>query len=109
MTSRLTLIGLVKYDDTLFNNLRLPDGVDKTTFTNTLLLDYGTLGAFIPISILCVIQQSRLGVISGRKVYDRLGMHYMQIITLSRTMTGRNTGQTVRISRGVNQGIMNQP
>lgn len=44
MTSRLTLIGLVKYDDTLFNNLRLPDGVDKTVFTNTLLLDYGMLG-----------------------------------------------------------------
>lgn len=48
MTSRLTLIGLVKYDDTLFNNLRLPDGVDKTTFTNTLLLDYGMLGVVYP-------------------------------------------------------------
>lgn len=48
MTSRLTLIGLVKYDDTLFNNLRLPYGVDKTTFTNTLLLDYGMLGVVYP-------------------------------------------------------------
>lgn len=48
MTSRLTLIGLVKYDNDLFKNLRLPDGVDKTTFTNTLLLDYGTLGTIYP-------------------------------------------------------------
>ena len=48
MTSRLTLIGLVKYDDNLFMNLRLPDGVDKTTFTNTLLLDYGMLGLVYP-------------------------------------------------------------
>lgn len=48
MTSRLTLIGLVKYDDSLFDNLRLPDGVDKTTFTNTLLLDYGMLGVVYP-------------------------------------------------------------
>lgn len=48
MTSRLTLIGLVKYDDSLFENLRLPDGVDKTTFTNTLLLDYGMLGVVYP-------------------------------------------------------------
>lgn len=48
MTSRLTLIGLVKYDDTLFNNLRLPDGADKTTFTNTLLLDYGMLDVIYP-------------------------------------------------------------
>lgn len=48
MTSRLTLIGLLKYDDSLFNNLQLPDGVDKTTFTNTLLLDYGMLGVIYP-------------------------------------------------------------
>lgn len=48
MTSRLTLIGLAKYNDTLFNNLRLPDGVDKTTFINTLLLDYGMLGTIYP-------------------------------------------------------------
>lgn len=48
MTSRLTLIGLVKYDDSLFDKLRLPDGVDKTAFTNTLLLDYGMLGVIYP-------------------------------------------------------------
>lgn len=48
MTSRLTLIGLLKYDDGLFDNLRLPDGVDKTAFTNTLLLDYGMLGVIYP-------------------------------------------------------------
>jgi hypothetical protein len=48
MTSRLTLIGLINYDDSLFNNLRLPDGVDKKTFINTLLLDYGTLGVVYP-------------------------------------------------------------
>lgn len=48
MTSRLTLIGLVKYDNDLFKNLRLPDGVDKTTFINTLLLDYGMLGVIYP-------------------------------------------------------------
>jgi hypothetical protein len=48
MMSRLTLIGLVKYDDSLFDKLRLPDSVDKTVFTNTLLLDYGTLGVVYP-------------------------------------------------------------
>ena len=48
MTSRLTLIGLVKYDDSLFNKLILPEGVNKTTFTNTLLLDYGMLGVVYP-------------------------------------------------------------
>lgn len=48
MTSRLTLIGLVKYDDSLFDKLRLPEGVDKTAFANTLLLDYGMLGVIYP-------------------------------------------------------------
>lgn len=48
MTSRLTLIGLLHYDSDLFKNLRLPDGVDMVTFTNTLLLDFGTLGVVYP-------------------------------------------------------------
>lgn len=48
MTSRLTLIGLVNYDPDIFKNLRLPDGTDATVFTNTLLLDFGTLGVVYP-------------------------------------------------------------
>ena len=48
MTSRLTLIGAVNYDPDLFRNLRLPEGTDATTFTNTLLLDFGTLGVVYP-------------------------------------------------------------
>ena len=48
MTSRLTLIGLVKYDPDIFKNLRLPDGADATVFSNTLLLDFGTLGVVYP-------------------------------------------------------------
>lgn len=48
MTSRLTLIGLVKYDPDLFKNLRFPENADTDVFTNTLLLDYGTLGVVYP-------------------------------------------------------------
>ena len=38
---RLTLIGLYNYDSTLFDNLTLPDGYDKDTFIESLLLEHG--------------------------------------------------------------------
>lgn len=38
---RLTLIGLYNYDSTLFDNLSLPDGYDKDTFIESLLLEHG--------------------------------------------------------------------
>ena len=40
-TMRMTLIGMYKYDNTLFDNLTLPDGYDKDTFLETLLLEHG--------------------------------------------------------------------
>lgn len=42
---RMTLIGLYNYEQSvnadLFENLNLPDGYDKTTFVNSLLLEHG--------------------------------------------------------------------
>lgn len=38
---RLTLIGMNNYDPTLFDGLSLPDGYDKKTFVDSLLLEHG--------------------------------------------------------------------
>lgn len=38
---RLTLIGMSNYDSTLFDELTLPDGYDKKTFVDSLLLEHG--------------------------------------------------------------------
>lgn len=38
---RLTLIGMTNYDSTLFDGLSLPDGYDKDTFVDSLLLEHG--------------------------------------------------------------------
>lgn len=38
---RLTMIGLYKYDSTLFDSLELPSGYDKQTFIDSLLLEHG--------------------------------------------------------------------
>lgn len=40
-TQRLTLIGLLNYDPTLFDNLILPVGYDLDTFKDSLLLEHG--------------------------------------------------------------------
>lgn len=40
-TPKLTLIGLYNYDDTLFDKLFLPVGVDKEIAVKTILLSYG--------------------------------------------------------------------
>lgn len=39
--ARLTLIGLYNYDSSLFEKLRLPEGVENEEFINALLLEYG--------------------------------------------------------------------
>ena len=38
---RLSMIGLYDYDPGIFDNLKLPDGYDKATFINNLLLEHG--------------------------------------------------------------------
>lgn len=38
---RMTLIGLYEYDPQLFDNLTLPEGFDKDTFIDSLLLEHG--------------------------------------------------------------------
>ena len=42
--ARLTLIGLYNYDNGLFDNLKLPEYIDKNIFVNNLLLRYGEFG-----------------------------------------------------------------
>lgn len=39
--ARLTLIGMFNYEPTLFDSLSLPEGYDKDTFINSLLLEHG--------------------------------------------------------------------
>ena len=40
-TPKLTMIGLYEYDDTLFDDMTLPEGIVKDDFINTFLLNYG--------------------------------------------------------------------
>lgn len=79
---RLTLIGLYNYDNSLFDNVILPDGYNKQTFIDTLLLEHGEK---------CVLYSDfdfmkySLGVISRKwnhelkRIYEALSAEYNPI------------------------------
>lgn len=39
--AKITLLGFYNYDDTLFNSIQLPTGIDKDTLVNNILLECG--------------------------------------------------------------------
>ena len=48
LTPRLTLIGLYKFNSDVFSNLILPDAVNRETFIDSLLLEYGECPLIYP-------------------------------------------------------------
>ena len=46
--AKLTLIGMYNFDDTLFDYLTLPDGIDKETLVNNILLQSGDFEILYP-------------------------------------------------------------
>lgn len=47
-SSKLTMIGLYEYDNTLFDNLSLPEGLDKDTLIDNILLRSGEFEVIYP-------------------------------------------------------------
>lgn len=47
-SSKLTMIGLYEYDHTLFDNLQLPEGLDKDTLVDNILLRSGEFEVIYP-------------------------------------------------------------
>ena len=85
---RLTLIGMYNYDNSLFDSLTLPDGYDKPTFIDSLLLEHGEK---------CVLytdvdfMKYSIGAISRKwsneltRIYDALTAEYDPISNYDRT------------------------
>lgn len=47
-TPKMTMIGLYNYNNALFDNVDLPEGIDKSDFINTFLLNYGEYPVIYP-------------------------------------------------------------
>lgn len=79
---RLTLIGLYNYDNTLFDAVTLPEGYDKPTFINALLLEHGEKCVLYPDFD---FMKFSLGVISQKweyelqRIYEALTAEYNPI------------------------------
>lgn len=79
---RLTLIGLYNYDNSLFDNMTLPEGYDKDTLVETLLLEHGekcvlyTDFDFMKYSFGVV---SRKWALELQKIYEALTAEYNPI------------------------------
>lgn len=79
---RLTLIGLYNYDSTLFDNLSLPDGYDKDTFIESLLLEHGekcVLYSNFDFMRYSIGVWSRKWALELSRIYDALTAEYNPI------------------------------
>ena len=66
-TMTLTLIGLYKVDETLFDNMILPDQIDRNTFINSLLMKSGEFVINLTTSAM-VKEVDFCGVKSGKDI-----------------------------------------
>lgn len=104
---RLTLIGMYNYDSSLFDNVTLPDGYDKETFIESLLLEHGEK---------CVLytdvdfMKYSLGAVSRKwqhelkRIYEALSAEYNPIWNYDRNeeykdITERHSGGDVTTSQ----------
>ena len=51
MRSKLSVLGLYNYDSQIFDRLELPEGVDKETVVNSILLECADLEVLYPVPV----------------------------------------------------------
>lgn len=114
---KMTLIGMYNYDDTLFEQIELPAGIDKDLFVNSLLLDKGEM----PVLYASLeFNKNAFGVWS-RKWYHSIERMFMAFTeeynplhnfdrnedysdSESRTMTNSATGDTTETGKDTETG-----
>lgn len=97
LTPRLTLIGLYKYSSSLFDNLILPDGIDRETFIDTLLMEYGECPLCSPdydYMVLAIGAWSRKNYDNIERIKTALTEKYNPIHNYDRTETWSENEKT---------------
>lgn len=59
MRSKLSVLGIYNYDSQIFDQLELPEGVDKETVVNSILLECADLEVLYPVP---VVLQTAIGL-----------------------------------------------
>lgn len=91
----LTIMGLYNYDNTIFDNLMLPDGVDKPTLVNNIVLETAELECIYPTPVFlktAIGLWSNVQFLTWDRVYTAMNLEYNPIENYDRQETETTTG-----------------
>ena len=106
MRSELSVLGLYKYDDTIFNNMVYPTGFgtdDKTTFVNNLLMEVAELEVLYTdpyFMKLAIATWSKKEVPTWNRIYTASMMEYNPIENYDRIEESTDTTEATRKHTG---------
>lgn len=91
----LTVMGLYNYDNTIFDNLMLPDGVDKPTLVDNIVLETAELECIYPTPVFlktAIGLWSNVQFLTWDRVYTAMNLEYNPIENYDRQETETTTG-----------------
>lgn len=91
----LTMMGLYNYDNTIFDNLILPDGVDKPTLVDNIILETAELECIYPTPVFlktAIGLWSNVQFLTWDRVYTAMNLEYNPIENYDRQETETTTG-----------------
>lgn len=91
----LTVMGLYNYDNTIFDNLMLPDGVDKPTLIDNIVLETAELECIYPTPVFlktAIGLWSNVQFLTWDRVYTAMNLEYNPIENYDRQETETTTG-----------------
>ena len=91
----LTVMGLYNYDNTIFDNLMLPDGVDKPTLVDNIILETAELECIYPTPVFlktAIGLWSNVQFLTWDRVYTAMNLEYNPIENYDRQETETTTG-----------------
>ena len=91
----LTVMGLYNYDNTIFDNLMLPDGVDKPTLIDNIVLETAELECIYPTPVFlktAIGLWSNVQFLTWDRVYSAMNLDYNPIENYDRQETETTTG-----------------
>lgn len=91
----LTIMGLYNYDNSIFDNLMLPDGVDKPTLIDNIILETAELECIYPTPVFlktAIGLWSNVQFLTWDRVYTAMNLEYNPIENYDRQETETTTG-----------------
>lgn len=95
--AKITLIGMYNYDNTLFDGLELPEGYNKETFIDSLIMEHGekcVLYSDFNYLKACISAWGRKWSLELSRIYEALTAEYNPIWNYDRNEEYTDTGKS---------------